>query len=220
MIRLEGVYRHHRLDAVVVDALSDVNVAFAAGQATAIVGPSGSGKSTLLHVAALLDAPDGGTVWMDGQPVSRLGDDARSALRLRKIGFVHQTYPMLGALTPRQNVALPAVWAGTPRRAAEERAGHLLERLGLGAHADREVRTLSGGERQRVAIARAVVNRPAVVYADEPSSALDSANGARILALLFEVAREEGVALVLATHDASVAARADTIVRIDGGRLV
>lgn len=219
MIRLEGVRRRFQLDAVWVEALVGVDVAFAAREVTAVVGPSGSGKSTLLHVAALLDPPDAGAVWMDDRKVSDLSDDARSALRLRKIGFVHQTYPMLGALTPRGNVALPAIWAGMPRRDAEARAFTLLERLGLGAHADREVRTLSGGERQRVAIARAVVNRPVVVYADEPSSALDSANGARILDLLFDVVREEGAALVIATHDMAVADRADRRVRIDGGRL-
>jgi len=220
MYTLRGVSRSWQLDAVEIPALVDVTVTFAPGEATALMGPSGSGKSTLLHVAALLDPPTRGGVWLDDREVSALGDDARSALRLRTLGFVHQTYPMMAVLSPRENVALPAIWTGTPRKAALEQAGALLASVGLASMADRDVRTLSGGQRQRVAIARALVNRPRVVFADEPTAALDSATGAAVLDVLFGAAREVGAALVLATHDASVAARADHVLHLDGGRVV
>ncbi len=219
MYELRGISRTWRLDAVDVPALADVSATFSPGEATAVMGPSGSGKSTLLHVAALLDAPSAGSVWFEGRALSALDDDARSGFRLRRLGFVHQTYPMVVALTPLENVLLPADYAGVPRAEARARALDLLTRLGLGGHAGRDVRTLSGGERQRVAIARALVNRPAVVFADEPTAALDTNTGAQVLDLLFAAAREAGAALVLATHDPHVAARADRILRLEGGRV-
>ena len=208
-----------------VPALASVDATFAPGEATAIMGPSGSGKSTLLHVAALLDPPSSGSVWLDDTCLSAsdhsgLDDNARSLVRLRRLGFVHQTYPMVIALTPLENVMLPAEYAGQDRTKARERALDLLNRVGLAAHANRDVRTLSGGERQRVAIARALVNRPAVVFADEPTAALDTATGAQVLDLLFAEARASGAALVIATHDAAVAARADHLLRLAGGRVV
>jgi ABC-type lipoprotein export system ATPase subunit len=220
MIELRSVRRTWRLDAVEVLALDGVSAAFSPGVATAIVGASGSGKSTLLHVAALLDTPSAGSVWLDGVEVSALSDNARSDIRLRRIGFVHQTYPLMAVLTPRQNVALPAVWAGVARDVASRRAAELLERVGLAAEADRDVRTLSGGQRQRVAIARALVNQPAVVYADEPTAALDSKSGERVLDVLFESVQAVNAALVVATHDMRVASRAGQLIRIDAGRVV
>jgi putative ABC transport system ATP-binding protein len=158
-------------------------------------------------------------VSFEGRCLSALDDDARSTFRLRRLGFVHQTYPMVATLTPLENVMLPAVYAGLPRAEARARGLDLLARVGLAAHAGRDVRTLSGGERQRVAIARALVNRPAVVFADEPTAALDTATGAAVLDLLFAAAREAGAALVIATHDAAVAARAHHLLRLDGGRV-
>jgi ABC-type lipoprotein export system ATPase subunit len=219
VVALRGVSRIWRLDAVDVPALTSVDLELRRGEATALTGPSGSGKSTLLHLAALLDTPSTGTVLLEGREVSSLSDDERSTLRLRRIGFVHQTYPLVAALTPRQNVALPAVWSGRPRRDAEQRAGELLARVGLSAEADRDVRTLSGGQRQRVAIARALINDPVVVYADEPTAALDAESGERVLDVLFAAVRGARAALAVATHDAAVAARADRVVRIVGGRI-
>jgi len=209
---------------VQVPALAHVDATFAAGEATAIMGPSGSGKSTLLHVAALLDPPSSGSVWLDDTCLSAadgsgLGDDARSNFRLRRLGFVHQTYPMVVSLTPLENVMLPAEYAGMRRADARARALDLLARVGLAARADRDVRTLSGGERQRVAIARALVNRPAVVFADEPTAALDSVTGEQVLDVLFAEARASGAALLVATHDPNVAARADHLLRLSGGRV-
>lgn len=218
MYALRQVSRVWKLDAVDVPALRDVTTEFGPGSATAVMGPSGSGKSTLLHVASLLDAPSSGEIQFEGRCLSTLNDDQRSAFRLRRIGFVHQTYPMISVLTPLENVMLPAQYAGTAD--ATTRSAMLLERVGLAALAHRDVRTLSGGERQRVAIARALVNGPAIVFADEPTAALDSATGKAVLDLLFAVARETGAALVLATHDAQVAARAERVIRLDGGRVV
>lgn len=220
MYTLRGVSRTWRLDAVDVPALAGVDATFPPGEAVAIVGPSGSGKSTLLHVAALLDEPTTGEVCFEGRVLSALGDDARSEFRLRRLGFVHQSYPMVGMLTPLENVVLPADYAGLPPAEAEARGRDLLARVGLSAMYDRDVRTLSGGERQRVAIARALVNRPAVVFADEPTAALDSTTGEQVLDVLFAVAREAGAALVVATHDPRVAVRADRLIRLDGGRVV
>jgi ABC-type lipoprotein export system ATPase subunit len=221
MYELRGITRTWRLDAVDVPVLSGVDATFAPGQATAVMGPSGSGKSTLLHVAALLDTPSAGSVWFEGRALSALDDDARSTFRLRRLGFVHQSYPMVVALSPLENVALPAEYAGISPAAARARAAELLTLVGLGAMATgrRDVRTLSGGERQRVAIARALVNRPTVVFADEPTAALDADTGAQVLDLLFQAARTANAALVVATHDHSIAARADRILRLRGGRL-
>lgn len=220
MYALRGVSRTWDLDAVEVPALVGVDATFSPGEAVAVVGPSGSGKSTLLQVAALLDPPTAGSVWWDERCLSALSDDARSDFRCRRLGFVHQTYPMVGVLTPLENVALPALYAGVPRGEAEARAAELLARVGLHGMGRRDVRTLSGGERQRVAIARALVNRPLVVFADEPTAALDTGTGARVLDLLFTAAREAGAALVLATHDTRASGRADRAIRLDGGRVV
>ncbi len=215
--RLEGVSRSWRLGEVEVPALRPCDLSFQRGVSTAVVGPSGSGKSTLLQVAALLDPPSTGAVWHGDLRVSSLSDDARSAFRLRHLGFVHQSYPVVASLSPLDNVALPAIFAGMARGEARQRARRLLARLGIEPLADREVRTPSGGERQRVALARALINEPIVVFADEPTAALDSETGAEVLELLFSVV--EGAALVVASHDLRVAQRAQVIRRMDAGRL-
>ncbi len=220
MYALRGISRTWLLDAVEVHALRDVSVTFAPGSATAVMGPSGSGKSTMLHVAALLDPPSAGGVFHGERCISGEGDDARSMFRLKHLGFVHQTYPMVGALSPLENVMLPAQYAGMPDAEARSRGRELLARVGLAGRENQDVRTLSGGERQRVAIARALVNRPAVVFADEPTAALDTKTGAQVLDLLFGEARASGAALVVATHDSLVAARAEVQLRLDGGRVV
>ncbi len=220
MFALRGVSRTWALGRVPVHALRDVSVEFPPGEATALVGPSGSGKSTLLAVSALLDPPTTGGVYLDERCLSALSDDERSDFRCRRLGYIHQTYPMVSALTPWENILLPAVLAGTSRREAADRADALLERVGLSALRNRDVRTLSGGERQRVAIARALVNQPIVVFADEPTAALDSETGRVVLDLLFGAAADAGAALVVATHDPGLAGRADRVVRLDGGRQV
>ncbi len=220
MYRLEAVSRTWQLDEVEVPALIEVSAHFGPGESWAVLGPSGSGKSTLLQVAALLDPPSAGAVWWKEQELSALNDDARSAFRCRRLGFVHQVYPMVGTLTPLENVMLPALWAGVPRSDARARSRELLHEVGVGHLAERDVRTLSGGERQRVAIARALVNHPVLVFADEPTAALDSATGDRVLALLFELVCAQGAALVVASHDPRVAERAGRCIHLDAGRRV
>jgi putative ABC transport system ATP-binding protein len=220
VFRLEAVSRTWQLDEVEVPALVEVSARFAPGESWAVLGPSGSGKSTLLQVAALLDPPSAGAVWWEDRELSALNDDERSAFRCRRLGFVHQVYPMVGTLTPLENVMLPALWAGTARREARAAAMDLLARVGVEQLAQRDVRTLSGGERQRVAIARALVNHPVVVFADEPTAALDSATGERVLDLLFDLVCAQGAALVVASHDPRVAERAGQRILLDAGRRV
>ncbi len=213
---LRDASRSWSLGEVEVKALAPCDARFDIGSSTAILGPSGSGKSTLLHVAALLDHPSSGGVWHADRCVSELDRDERSEFRLQNIGFVHQTYPMVAALSALDNVALPAMFTGS-RAQARRRARSLLHEMGLGALAGRDVATLSGGERQRVAIARALVNEPVVVFADEPTAALDEATGELVLDVLFAATR--GAALVVASHDPHVADRADRILRLQDGRL-
>jgi len=205
-------------DAGRVVALRGVSLRVAPGESLAVVGPSGSGKSTLLHLLGGLEAPSRGRVLFEGREPS--GPRAWSRLRARRIGFVFQAYHLLPALTAWENVQVPmlGVVAGAARRA--ERARALLERLGLGARLHHRPAALSGGERQRVAIARSLVNAPDLILADEPTGNLDSATSAEILGLLVEVRAERGAALVLVTHDAAAAARAERVVRLVDGAVV
>ena len=203
-------------DAGRVVALRGVSLRVARGESLAVVGPSGSGKSTLLHLLGGLEAPSGGRVLFEGREPG--GARAWSGLRARRIGFVFQAYHLLPALTSWENVQLPmlGVLTGAARRA--ERARTLLERLGLGRRLHHRPAELSGGERQRVAIARSLANGPDLILADEPTGNLDSETSAEILDLLAAVRAERGAALVLVTHDAGAAARAERVVRlVDGG---
>jgi predicted ABC-type transport system involved in lysophospholipase L1 biosynthesis ATPase subunit len=201
-----------------VVALRGVSLCVARGESLAVVGPSGSGKSTLLHLLGGLEAPSGGHVLFEG--LEPRGPRAWARLRARRIGFVFQAYHLLPALTAWENVQVPmlGVVAGAARRAG--RAQELLERLGLGRRLHHRPAALSGGERQRVAIARSLANDPDLVLADEPTGNLDSAASADILDLLVEVRAERGVALVLVTHDAAAAARAERVVRLVDGAVV
>ena len=186
-------------------------------ETVAIVGPSGAGKSTLLALLAGLDVPTAGEVWLAGQPLSRLDEDGRAALRAAHVGFVFQSFHLVPSLTALENVMLPLELAR--RGDARGAAAALLERVGLGARAGHYPRQLSGGEQQRVALARAVVGRPAVVFADEPTGNLDAASGERIAQLLFELNASAATTLVLVTHDRELAARCGRVLAMDGGRL-
>ncbi|MEV6766424.1 ABC transporter ATP-binding protein [Streptomyces sp. NPDC051105] len=185
-------------------ALLDVTLTVVPGEAVAVLGPSGSGKSTLLNLIAGLDRPDEGTVTVDGVRVDRLGEAGAARYRRTKVGMVFQFFNLLDDLTVADNVVLPAQLAGTGRREAARRAAELLESLGIAAHATAYPGRLSGGQRQRVAVARALMNRPALLLADEPTGALDSASGADVSRLLQEL-NADGQTLVLVTHDHDLA---------------
>ena len=197
--------------------LEDVSFTIPSGTTAAIVGASGSGKSTLLGLLAGLDLPDAGRVLIGGQSLFDLDEDARAAWRARHVGFVFQTFQLLGQMTALENIMLPLELAGDPR--AEERARELLVRVGLADRARHYPRTLSGGEQQRVALARAFAGAPPLLFADEPTGSLDAATGERVIELLFELNREAGATLVLVTHDESLASRCQQRITLKAGRL-
>jgi putative ABC transport system ATP-binding protein len=199
-------------------ALSDAGLCVDAGEIVAIMGPSGSGKSTLLHILAGIVRPDSGRVVFDGRDVTAMSDAERSNLRLREFGFVFQFGQLVPELPCVENVALPLRLEGVRRREAERRALEWLERLEVRDVAHHRPGQVSGGEGQRVAVARALVSEPRVLFADEPTGALDSLNGERVMRLLTAAAHEAGAAIVLVTHEPRVAAYSDREVVVRDGR--
>jgi len=212
------VGRSFAMPAGPVHAVRDVTLQIRAGDHIAVRGPSGCGKSTLLHMLGVVDAPSSGTLLFDGQDVSRLSDARRSALRLRRIGFIFQRFFLLPMLTAAENVELPLSEAGATRRDRQERTKALLDYVGLAPRADHRPSQLSGGEMQRVAIARALANNPQLLLADEPTGELDEATGAQIAALLDRV-NADGTALVIVTHDSTLAGRAARVLMMRDGRI-
>lgn len=200
-------------------ALAGVGIGVEAGESLAVMGPSGSGKSTLLHCLAGIERPDSGEVLLDGRRIDQLREPARSELRRTAFGFVFQSGQLLPELPADENVALPLMLGGTPRRTAVDQARQWFGPLGLQGLEDRRPGQLSGGQAQRVAIARALAGRPKVIFADEPTGALDQATGMEVISLLTEVSRRQGAALVVVTHDANVARWCDRTVEVRDGRL-
>ncbi|GAA4002002.1 ABC transporter ATP-binding protein [Allokutzneria multivorans] len=200
-------------------ALAGVDIAVNVGEVVAIVGPSGSGKSTLLHVLAGILPADGGDVLVAGRPITRLGEGERSKLRRSAFGFVFQTGMLVAELSAEENVALPLLLAGGSKKQAMGTAQEWLIKLGLGGMEHRRPGELSGGQAQRVAIARALAHRPRVIFADEPTGALDSRTGEETVTALLHAARATGAAVVIVTHDPNVAARAQRVVEITDGRI-
>lgn len=200
----------------VLDILDDVSFTVLQGQSVAITGASGSGKSTLLGLLAGLDQPSSGEVQLLGQSLSLLNEDGRAAFRARNVGFVFQSFQLLPNLNAIENVMLPLELAGAP---AEEPARQMLSRVGLGARLYHYPSTLSGGEQQRVSIARAFVQRPVLLFADEPTGSLDETTGSTIIDLMFELAKQQNTTLVLVTHDPTLAARCDRQLVLHGGRV-
>ena len=217
IIAVEHVTRSVTDSTGTLTILHDIDFRLLARQSTAIVGASGSGKSTLLALIAGLDKPSSGTVRIGGVDIFALDEDQRAGLRARQLGFVFQSFQLLGHLSALENVMLPLELLG--RRDARERATAMLLRVGLGERLHRYPRTLSGGEQQRVALARAFVVEPAVLLADEPTGSLDHATGETVMALMFEMNRESRTTLVLVTHDRGIAARCDRQLHIEAGRL-
>jgi putative ABC transport system ATP-binding protein len=219
VLRAAGLRKTYLTPSGPVHAVTGFGHEFTPGAITAVLGPSGSGKSTLLNLLAGFDTPSDGEVWLGDVAMHDLDERRRSGLRLRRLGFMFQSFNLVAVLSAEQNVALPMGLAGVPAARRQERARALLDRFGLLKRRDHLPHRLSGGERQRVALARALANDPDVVFADEPTGALDSATGALVFEALASVAAD-GRTVVLVTHDATLAARADERVRLRDGRLV
>ncbi|HEY4018213.1 MAG TPA: ABC transporter ATP-binding protein [Pseudonocardiaceae bacterium] len=218
IVRLHDVVKIYGNQRNGVRALDGVTIGFRQGSFTAVMGPSGSGKSTFLHCAAGLDRPSSGSVLLDGQDLTGLSERKLTELRRERIGFVFQSFNLLPALTVLENVTLPLRLAGRrPKRLA---VFDVLARVGLDGKLNRRPGELSGGQQQRVAIARALITRPAVVFGDEPTGALDTGTSREVLSLLRETVRQAGLTVVMVTHDPVAAAYADRVVFLADGRFV
>ena len=218
VVEARGVTRTFPMPAGPVVAVRDLSVTIATGEFVSICGPSGCGKSTLLHILGCVDTPSSGELLVDGRDVSTLGDAARSALRLSKIGFVFQRFFLLPMLTAAENVELPQAEAGASRAERRSRTSALLDYVGLAHRAHHRPSQLSGGEAQRVAIARALANRPRLLLADEPTGELDQATGQQIVGL-FERVHADGTTVVVVTHDPAIAARTPRMLSMRDGRI-
>lgn len=217
IISVEHVFKSVTDSTGTLDILRDIDFTLGRRETAAIVGASGSGKSTLLSIIAGLDTPTRGTVRLDGEDLFAIDEDARAALRARKVGFVFQSFQLLANLTALENVMLPLELAG--QRDSRRLATEMLRRVGLGERLGHYPRVLSGGEQQRVALARAFVVEPAVLLADEPTGSLDFATGETVMELMFALNREQGTTLLLVTHDTAIATRCERRITIEAGRI-
>ena len=218
ILNLQNIYKDYQQEKLVVPVLKDVSLTVEEGEYVAIMGPSGSGKTTLMNIIGCLDRPTSGTYELAGENVLKLKDRELSDLRLKSIGFVFQSFQLMPRESAVENVALPLSYAGVRKKERRIRATKTLERVGLGDRVNFRPTQLSGGQKQRVAIARAMVNHPKILLADEPTGALDSKSGEQIMEL-FDSLNEEGVTIVMITHDPRIAAKAKRIVRIIDGEI-
>ena len=218
LLEARDLIREFRQGGRAVRALRGVSVEVHKGEYVAITGPSGSGKSTLLHILGGLDAPDSGSVALEGVPLERLGDSALTRIRLLRMGFVFQRFHLLPVLSALENVELPMAEAGIGRTERRSRARELLDYVGLSERAGHRATELSGGEMQRVAVARALANRPALLFADEPTGELDLTTGRQVLDL-FRRLNQDGMTIIVVTHDEHLAAEASRTVHLLDGRL-
>ena len=218
-IEVEGVSRIYHLGRVEVPGLVDITLSIERGEMVCIMGKSGSGKSTLLRQLSLIDRPDRGRIFIDGQEVTRLGEGPRSHLRLAKLGYVFQEYALVPELTAEENVYLPGMMLGRPNVDYRRRATEILELIGLAERMRHRPRELSGGEQQRVAIARALINEPSVIFADEPTANLDSISGRTVMETLMDLNRRLEVTVVFVSHDADDQRFAGRVLFLRDGRL-
>ena len=220
MLSVRDLKRTYVTAAGALDVLRGVNFDLRPGEIVGLIGPSGSGKSSLLHAAGLLEHPTEGRIVIGGQDCSRMTDAERTRLRLQKIGFVYQFHHLLPEFTALDNVALPQMMAGKSRKAAQARARDLLGRLGLAERVNHQPAQLSGGEQQRVAVARALANSPQILLADEPTGNLDPKTSTAVFQALHDLARDQGVAALIATHNMEVAGYMDRVFALQEGKLV
>jgi len=218
-LQLRNVSRTYPEGEGELEVFRDVSLTVMPGELVALVGPSGAGKSSLLHMAGLLEAPSSGKVLVGCEPVAQLPDGERTRLRRDAIGFVYQAHHLLPEFTALENVVMPQLIAGRPRRAAEAEAARLLGQLGLGERLTHRPAQLSGGEQQRVAIARALANNPRLLLADEPTGNLDPKTAGGVFEALVALVRAEGLAALIATHNRELAAKMDRALVLDKGRL-
>jgi lipoprotein-releasing system ATP-binding protein len=219
-LKLDAVTRTFEQGGKRLDVLRGAELTVNAGEIVALVGPSGSGKSTLLHLAGLLEKPDSGEVYINGEASGSLPEQRRTELRRQYLGFVYQYHHLLPEFSALENVVVPQMIAGVSRAAAADRAKGLLDSLGLGERYDHRPGLLSGGEQQRVAIARALANQPALLLADEPTGNLDPHTADGVFDALLSLSRSHGLAALVATHNPELAKRMDRTVRLDEGQLV
>jgi putative ABC transport system ATP-binding protein len=219
LLQANNLTREYRMGRETVTALGDVDLTVRRGEFVAIMGPSGCGKSTLLNLLGGLDKPTKGSVFLGGQDLSSLNDEAAAALRRKGIGFIFQSHDLLSVLTAQENVEFPMILDGVPPAERHDRAEQLLDLVDLADKARSLPDELSGGQQQRVGIARALANNPPLLLADEPTGNLDSATAAEVLDALTTLVREWGLTLIMVTHDPDDAARADRIVRLKDGRV-
>jgi lipoprotein-releasing system ATP-binding protein len=221
MLQLQGVSKCYNLGKPnEIRVLNGVDLTVKKGEVVALVAPSGAGKSTLLHIAGLLDSADGGAVHINGTDVTGLDDHARTAMRRAQVGFIYQFHHLLPEFSALENIVLPQLANGVSQADAEARALKLLTSVGVEARADHRPAALSGGEQQRVAFCRALANQPALLLADEPTGNLDPATSDRVFEALMTVAKDEGLAALIATHNMELAGKMDRVLRLDNGVLV
>jgi putative ABC transport system ATP-binding protein len=221
IVSVKQVVKEYTLGKVVVPALRGIDLDVHSGEFLSIAGPSGSGKTTLLNLIGCVDLPTSGTVEVDGQDTSKLGERALTSLRLHKIGFIFQSFNLVAVLSVFQNIELPLLLQGEhSKKQRSERITALLEQVGLHDHAKHRPSELSGGQRQRVAVARALVTKPSLVLADEPTANLDSVTGQNIIDLMKDLNKREGTTFIFSTHDANVMRHASSVVRLADGKFV
>lgn len=218
-IALSEVKKIYQMGDSEVAALAGINLTISAGEFTAIMGPSGSGKSTLMNILGCLDRPSEGSYLLDGQEVAFMTDDQLAVTRNKKIGFVFQNFNLLPRISAMQNVALPLVYSGVPKKEREQKAIEALEAVGLEKRLDHRPNELSGGQRQRVAIARALVNDPTIIMADEPTGNLDSKSGVEVMAI-FDKLNALGRTIILVTHEPDIAEYAKRVIHVRDGLIV
>ncbi|MEM6554587.1 MAG: ABC transporter ATP-binding protein [Pseudomonadota bacterium] len=219
VLELRDIVREYQSEAGVLKVLEGANLVLNPGELVGLVGPSGSGKSTLLHTAGLLEKPEGGQVFLEGEDCMSLNDTGRTRLRREKLGFVYQFHHLLPEFNARDNVAMPLMVGGLSRRKARVKADALLVDMGLSERLTHQPGQMSGGEQQRVAIARALVNDPRLVIADEPTGNLDPATTERVFESLIRMARSEGAAVLVATHNMALTQHMDRVLTLKGGKL-